>query len=285
MNYSVFYHHANCAAQERGCTMDEMFDQLYQWGIRYIELDRDAVGEDEQSIMELSDLLSRHGLKASSIYGHYAWGQDGPMPDTDDLLIRQAKMLGCERIMVIPGFYSDLQDQEKCAREKARMIEGTRRLTELAAAQGLTVTIECYDNAKSPIATIKGMAEFLEGTPLLWVTLETGNFRFSGDDVLEAQQLFRAKVRHVHLKDRYLPNAVEGGAPAEMLTGKPTVAVTGEIMYPCPVGHGHIPMSKVLDELKAWGYDGVMTIEHFGVASFADAIRESMAWLKAKENA
>lgn len=285
MNYSVFYHHASCAAQEWGCTMDEMFDQLYRWGIRYIELDRDALGGDEESIMELSRLMGRHGLKPSSIYGFFSWEQDGPMPEKDDLLIRQAKLLGCERVMVIPGFYSDLRDPARCAREKARMIEGTRRMTELAAAQGLTVTIECFDHEKSPIATIGGMAEFLEGAPLLRVTLETGNFRFSGDDILRAQQLFRDKVCHVHLKDRYLPALAKGGKPENVLVGEAVTAATGEIMHACPVGQGHIPMGKVLDELKAWGYGGIMTIEHFGAASYADAIRESMAWLKNWENA
>jgi len=276
--YSVFHHHVSCAAQELGCGLESALDMARDCGIGYIELDRDAIGATDEEILALGEQLARHGLKPSSIYGHYSWDHDPTLPGEDDLLIHQAKLLGCERIMIIPGFYSDLSSAEKCEQEKQQMIAGTRRLAELAAAQGLTATIECYDNARSPIATIRGMKDFVDACPELYVTLETGNYLFSGDDILEAKDIFRDRVRHVHLTARTLP--AEGEAtPA----GDPTTAVTGLVMYPCAVGHGHIPMDAVLDELHAWGYDGVMTIEHFGAASYAQAIRDSMAWLKEKE--
>lgn len=279
--YSTFYHHISEAARERGCTMDEMLAQVRAWGIQYVELDRDAIGTTDEEILALGQQLARNDIKPASIYGHYGWDHDAALPTEDDLLLRQAKLLGCERIMIIPGFYSDLADSDNCAREQARMIAGTKRLAELASAQGLTATIECYDHAKSPIATIEGMKAFTEAAPELCVTLETGNYLFSGDDILEAQQVFRQRVRHVHLKDRFLPSKAPGSCPS----GDPTTATTGLVMYPCPVGHGHIPMSTVLDELDKWGYEGVMTIEHFGVASYYDAIHDSITWLKGREQA
>lgn len=279
MKIGVFYHHVCCAAEEKGCTMDEMLAEIRDDGIGYVELDRDAVGGREEDVRALSQLLSRHGLKPSSIYGFYDWGRTDALPDGDELLLRQAALLGCERVMVIPGFYSDRTDAEKCQLEKARMIAGTQRMVQLAAERGVTVTIECFDDVRSPIATIAGMAEFLREVPGLGVTLETGNFLFSGDDILDAQRRFRDRVRHVHLKDRYLPAQVEGGAPMERLTGSPVTAATGEVMYPCAVGQGHIPMAEVIDRLEQWGYDGIMTIEHFGVASYVAAIRDSIHWL------
>ncbi len=284
MKYSVFYHHICSAAQELGCSVDEMLCKIHAWGIRYVELDRDVVGTEEASIQALGQQLEQHGLKPSSIYGFYDWSHAAELPCEDDLLIRQAKLLGCERIMLIPGFYSDLQDADKCQKEKARMIACTKRFVEAAASQGLTVTIECYDDVRSPIATIAGMAEFLQAVPELRVTLETGNFLFSGDDILQAQQQFRDLVRHVHLKDRYLPSLVQGDAPASMLKGTPVTAATGEVMYPCAVGQGHIPVHEVIGTLAQWGYDGIMTIEHFGVSSFAEAIQASIKWLKERES-
>ena len=285
MKISVFLHHIACAARERGMTVDDMMAQARAWGIDYVELDRDDVGTTDEEILALGSRLARHGLKPSSIYGFYGWDHDGALPREDDLLLRQARLLGCGRIMIIPGFYSDVTDAEKCRQEKAQMIAGTRRLTELALRQGLDATIECFDSGTSPIVTISGMAEFLEAIPQLGVTLETGNFLFSGDDILEAQQRFRPRVRHVHLKDRYLPHLAEGGAPAERLTGDPATGTTGVVMYPCAVGYGHIPMAAVLEELACWGYDGIMTIEHFGAGSYWAAIRDSAAWLKEKLNA
>lgn len=285
MKISVFYHHICRAAEEKGCSVETMLEEMHACGISCVELDRDAVGADEADIRALSQLLARHGLTPSSIYGFYDWGDAGELPGEDDLLLRQAALLGCERVMVIPGFYSDRKDAEKCCREKERMIEGTRRLVGLAKARGVTVTIECFDDARSPIATIEGVAEFLQAIPELYVTLETGNFLFSGDDILEAQRRFGDRVRHVHLKDRYLPAQVQGDVPEKVQAGSPTTAVTGLVMYPCAVGHGHIPMAEVIGKQVQQGYEGVMTIEHFGVSSYWTAIRDSIDWLKAWEAA
>lgn len=278
--YSTFYHHIREAARERGVSMDDMLREVRSWGIQYVELGRDDFADEDQ-LHALAEQLARCDLQPSSIYGHYHWDHDAAMPTADDLLIHQAKVLGCERIMVIPGFHADMDDQEQCAREQAQMIAGTKRLSEVAASQGLTTTIECFNHAKSPIATIAGMAAFLEAAPELYVTLETGNFLFSGDDILEAHQRFADRVRHVHLKDRFLPSQAPEATPA----GDATTATTGLVMYPCAVGHGHIPMTTVLDRLDRDGYEGIMTIEHFGVASYYDAIRASITWLKEREQA
>lgn len=282
MKYSVFYHHICRAAEEAGCSVGDMLSRVRRWGVSHVELDRDNVGREDQQILALGHLLQENGLQPSSIYGFYDWSA-GSLPAADDLLLRQAALLGCPRVMVIPGFYADTADETRCAGEKAGMLAGTRQFTELAAQQGLTVTIECFDDVRSPIATIAGMAEFLDAVPQLMVTLETGNFLFSGDDILLALDRFRSRIRHVHLKDRYLPGRVPGGAPAKMLTGSPVTSAAGEVMYPCAVGQGHIPIPQVIAELARRGYGDVMTIEHFGVASYGEAIRASIGWLKAEE--
>lgn len=281
MKYSVFHHHIGEAARETGRTMDEMLQTVHSWGIDYAELDRDAVGTQDEAIRALSAQLARCGLAPSSIYGFYSWQEPGNVPAEDDLLLRQAQLMNCPRVMIIPGFYTDLADAEKCREEKARMIAGMQKLAAMAAARGLTHTIECFDDARSPIATIEGMAEFLAAVPELMVTLETGNFLFSGDDILTAQQRFAGRIAHVHLKDRFLPRLAPEVAPE----GDKTIAATGEVMYPCAVGHGHIPMETVLTRLAQADYDGVLTIEHFGAASYAETIRASIDWLKAREAA
>lgn len=279
MKYSVFHHHIGEAARETGRTMDDMLAEVRSWGIRYVELDRDTVGADDGAIRALGAQLTRCGLAPSSIYGFYSWQDEGNVPAEDDLLLRQAEMLACPRVMIIPGFYTDVTDKEKCRAEKARMISGMQQLAAMAAARGLTPTIECFDDVRSPIATIAGMAEFLDAVPELMVTLETGNFLFSGDDILEAQQRFAGRIAHVHLKDRFLPRLSPEVAPR----GEKTIAATGEVMYPCAVGSGHIPMQAVLAGLKQADYDGVLTIEHFGAAEWAETIRSSITWLLAKE--
>lgn len=278
--YSVFYHHVRCAAQERGCSVERMLADIRAWGIQYVELDRDDVGADEHAIRRLGHMLQSHDVQPSSIYGFYSWERPDSLPTEDDLLLRQARLLGCKRVMLIPGFYTDPADADLCQNENAHMQEAVRRMTELAAGQGVETTIECFDDARSPIATMDGIAGFLQAAPLLGVTLETGNFLFSGEDILTAQQRFAGRIRHVHLKDRFLPEQAPSKAPA----GEPKTAVTGQAMYPCAVGQGHIPMAQVLDRLADRGYRGIMTIEHFGVPSYAKAIRDSITWLKEREH-
>lgn len=284
MKYSVFYHHICEAARETGCTVPGMMQTIRGWGIHHVEFDRDAIGQDDASIRAVAGLLAEGGLTPSSIYGFYSWQNPGGEPAEDDLLLRQAEALGCGRVMIIPGFFTDPADEARCREEKARMIAGMRKLCRMAAQRGLIPTIECFDDARSPIATIAGMAEFLDAVPELMVTLETGNFIFSGDDVLEAQRRFAGRIAHVHLKDRFLPR-LAGGVPAELAGGDRTTAVTGEVMYPCAVGQGHMPIAEVIDGLMQQGYDGCLAIEHFGAASYAREIRHSIEWLKAREAA
>ncbi|MBQ2953676.1 MAG: sugar phosphate isomerase/epimerase [Clostridia bacterium] len=281
MKYSVFHHHICEAARETGCTVPEMMRTARSWGITHIELDRDAIGSDTAAIRAFAALLAEGGLTPSSIYGFYSWQEEGSLPAADDLLLRQAELLNCPRVMIIPGFFTDPADADRCGTEKARMIAATRQFAAMAARRGITPTIECFDDARSPISTIAGMSEFLAAVPELRVTLETGNFLFSGDDILEAQYRFSDRIAHVHLKDRFLPRLAQGVTPA----GTPTTAVTGEVMYPCAVGYGHIPMATVLRRLSGAGYEGVMTIEHFGAADYAGTIRASIQWLKEKEAA
>lgn len=276
--YSVFHHHICEAARETGCTVPEMMRQVRAMGITGIELERDAIGTDDDAIRAFGRLLEDTGLTPSSIYGFYSWQEDGELPGEDDLLLRQAELLGCGRVMIIPGFYTDPVDKEKCRQEKARMIAGMQQLSAMAAARGLTPTIECFDDGRSPIATIEGMAEFLAAAPELMVTLETGNFIFSGDDILEAHRRFAGRTAHVHLKDRFIPR-LAASIPESLQDDPLLTAVTGERMCACAVGQGHMPIAEVLRRLDGQGYDGWLTIEHFYAVHYDRKIRESIAWL------
>jgi sugar phosphate isomerase/epimerase len=276
MKYGVFLHHMAKAGRETQCGMDYVMDQVRNAGIACVELSRDELGDDEAKVRDFARLMRQYELEPSSIYGKYDWTKEENMPQPDDLLLRQAKWMGCKRILLIPGFYTEGADETQRHREQQTMMACTRRMTELAREQGLTATIECYDHALSPIATIAGMAAFLEAAPELMGTLETGNFIFSGDDVLQALQAFRGRIRHVHLKDRLRGSLLE---PGQVPPGDPVLSATGEWLYPCAVGAGHMPIAQVLRALEADGYEGVATIEHFGAASYTECILDSARYL------
>ncbi len=155
--------------------------------------------------------------------------------------------------------------------ELSLMVQGMKKLSELAKENGLTLTIEDYDDAMSPIATIGGMKIFFDAIPDLKVAFDTGNFAFSGDDVIDAKREFIGRTRHVHLKDRLWTRTG---------TGDPKECPDGTLLWPCAVGDGDLPIKEILQELKAVGYNGYAMAEFFGAASYAELIEKSIENLK-----
>ena len=256
MKISVFYHHIVEAAKQVGCTEEEILKKIKEVGITAVELDRDDILNPDK----LLELLKRNEFSVSSIYGFYDFSE------TEDLEnckkhIKLAMAMEAYKIMIVPGFYSKT-DESARKRELEQMIEGTRKLCKMAKANGMRVTIEDFDDEKSPLCSISGMSTFLDEIPSLYVTLDTGNFIISGEDELEAFEKLKNKVIHVHCKDR--PYDKNGN------------------ICPIPVGKGFIKMSGVLEELSKMHYDGYLAIEHFGAENYLEFMIESAKWIRRK---
>ena len=256
MKISVFYHHIVEAAKQVGCTEEEILKKIKEVGITAVELDRD----DTLNPDKLLELLKRNEFSVSSIYGFYDFSE------TEDLEnckkhIKLAMAMEADKIMIVPGFYSKT-DESARKRELEQMIEGTRKLCKMAEANGMRVTIEDFDDEKSPLCSISGMGTFLDEIPSLYVTLDTGNFIISGEDELEAFEKLKNKVIHVHCKDRAYDE-------------------NGNIC-PISVGKGFIKMSEVLEELSKMHYDGYLAIEHFGAENYLEFMIESAKWIRRK---
>ena len=293
LKIGTFFHHIRMASAERGESLDKTLGWIRDLGYVAAELDADD--------LDGAELLKDHGIAVSSIYRQYRW-RDGIDEARMMEHIELAKKLGTDRIMAIPGLFSE--EAWKCLDGKilgaksegsgdgavgnentdypgdredplgielSRMIQGMKKLSELAKENGLTLTIEDYDDAMSPIATIGGMKIFLDAIPDLKVAFDTGNFAFSGDDVLDAKREFIGRTRHVHLKDRLWTRTG---------TGDPKECPNGTLLWPCAVGDGDIPIKEILQELKAVGYDGYAMAEFFGAASYSELIEKSIENLK-----
>ncbi len=288
MKSAVFFHHIQEAAIQENISIDEMLGKVTEWGITAVEMDRDEIGETEEAIQRRKNLLDGHGLKVSGIYGHYSWQKNGHWTDRrrnrelEKIHLLQAKILQPAQIMPIPGFF---EQQGGSGDERKRMIDGMRNFTERAGKQGTTVSIEDFDNELSPIATIEGMSSFADAIPDLKITLDTGNFFFSDQNVLKAEEHFTNRIVHVHLKDRKVIPADILGSMSEKerkKQGDSLDTVSGVPMFPCAVGDGCIPMEEVLRRLRERSYQGYLSIEHFGAPSYYEAIRRSAEWLNAR---
>ena len=152
-------------------------------------------------------------------------------------------------------------------------------MVEAAREYGVTVTIEDYDNAASPCSTSMGLWFFLQNVEGLGFTFDTGNFAYSMEDAMDGLHLLGPWVCHVHLKDRSRDAAFANAKDDNWLAD-----LSGERMYPCPVGEGWLGLDELTRTLIQGGYKGSFSVEHFGAADQLEALRRSaehvLSWLR-----
>lgn len=145
-----------------------------------------------------------------------------------------------------------------------RLIEPTRRVTDVAAAAGVSLAIENHGDLRA-----HEIIEIIERVdrPNLGVTLDTMNLARVGDDTLEGTRLLAPRSLLVQMKD-HVPTVdmtVAGGAVCTAL------------------GEGVAPLEEMLEILDEAGYAGAVCVE---LASLGPndvdelaMIERSVAWL------
>lgn len=264
MKKAIFYHHLVEASEQSGKPLYEVIRYARSLGIEWAEVDFAVLSED----ISAAELLKKEGVGISSIYAFYDFGNN-PDGSVGFPQIDCAKTVGCDKIMIIPGFYTS-DKREQIEKERGNMLAAMREMCKYAAANGITPTIEDFDDAKSPIATAEQMLWFAERIPELKITFDTGNFMFSGQDELDAFELLKNIIVHVHCKDRSLEIKPKCEVKA---------TVDGKNMYPSAVGEGCIKMKEIIEQLERRGYNGIYTIEHFGAENQLKYMKKSVKFL------
>lgn len=127
-----------------------------------------------------------------------------------------------------------------------------------AAEFGITVLVEDFDSSDIPCGSCEDMLKLAEYVPGIRFTLDTGNFAFFGEDLLECYGRIRDRIGHVHLKDRVSP---------------------GDLRVPV-TGTGGLPLREVLTSLKNDGYCGKISIEMFGAECSRRTLSDALSFLK-----
>ncbi|MBQ8039641.1 MAG: sugar phosphate isomerase/epimerase, partial [Lachnospiraceae bacterium] len=140
--------------------------------------------------------------------------------------------------------------------EIKRMAEGLTLAAKYGKEKGVVVTVEDFDGLDSPLAGMYGSYWFLQQVPELMYTLDTGNFIFYREDVLDAFELLKERIAHVHCKDR-----------------RPKTNASVQ------TGTGYIPFKEIIGRCKMQNYDGFLAIEHFDVDGQEECIRGSAEFL------
>lgn len=263
MKLSVFFDHILQAAEQTKKPLPELLQEVKASGIQAVEINMTYLREKEETY----ELLRKAGLGVSCVYEFYEMQQKEETKKAQDH-IAIAQRAGADKILVVPGFLAEETAQfAECVGDSSRMetflnqnekadtmVNGMKKLVEMADRAGITVVIEDFDDEKSPISCVNGMKWFMERVPHLKAAFDTGNFIIYKDDLFEAWDALKDRVVHVHCKDR----------------GQEPVAV----------GDGYIPMRKIVGKILESGYDGYFAIEHFDAADQERCINRSAAFLK-----
>ncbi len=267
MKLSVFFDHVLQAKEQTGKELKMLLQEIRQAGIEAVEIRLAYLQEHT----EIITLLKQADLNVSCIYEFYE------MEHVDESEkarrhIETAVTVGAGRVLVVPGFLHGFESkimQHKMSNETAiekymhknrkiqRMKEGLAYIARLGQEKGVVVTVEDFDDKNSPLSGMYGIHWFLKQVPQLRYTLDTGNYLFYEENLLEAFELLKGRIAHVHCKDR------QKGT---------NISVT--------VGTGYIPFAEVLKKLKEQNYEGYLAIEHFDVDDQEGCMRRSAEYLQ-----
>lgn len=262
---SVFYEHIAEGAKQKNCTVGKMLEHAAECGINGLECDLWRL----ENKAEMKSLFDSSGVCVSSIYNFF----DFPHEDKNACEVRYRKLFetasffGADKVLCVPGF---VQGGELLSECRKIVCQRLNEMCDAAKEYGITVTLEDFDDIKSPCCTTDGLLYFMENTDGLKYTFDTGNFCYCLEDAEKAYELLKKYIVHVHLKDRsYDPSAADPGNT----NGK--ADLSGAVMFPSVVCGGVIGIEKLLKKLVADGYSGRFAIEHFGAVDQAEYMKKS----------
>ncbi len=253
---NIFYEHIleGCAQ----CSIDtgRGLQRASNYGIQGLECDVKRLHDHE-----IKHLFDDNGMTVRSVYHTFAFesATDEQIRNEYMDLFDTAAFFGAGKVLVVPGFNV----------ENERTAEQLDRICSDAVQYGIQVGIEDYDDIHSPCCRSDDIAYLLDNVPALGFVFDTGNWAYALEDEISSFRRFESRIMHVHLKDR--TRTVQGERKDDM---------AGCPMYPCPFGSGFIRSREILYALKAKGYDGDLSIEHFGSNDQFAYMKSSAVFIK-----
>lgn len=269
---SVFYDHiAQAVFQSEGAlSMEDVVGRCSDFGIRGIDIEYGQLCADYDRITEA---LRYHYMEVASIYQMYDFKNTYDVSTAKEQ-IDMAHRLGAKRVLIVPGFLDEDEARDlngasgdywavERFMEQNLRIQGIKtaleELVQYAKPIGVDVTLEDFDNNLSPCSRTNALLWFMRNVSGLKCTFDMGNFAYCYENVMDAYEALKKYIVHVHCKDR--------GSEGNGLKSVPT-------------GSGYIPVAQLVRKLKAEGYCGYLSIEHFGDIDQMESIGQSAHFLK-----
>lgn len=263
MEKSIFYDHIAEAARQENSDVSEM--AKYAASLGYCG--SDVPWESAESFCRIFDILEGSGIKIASVYRF--WNIFSPLDPTDaNDFFKTLAEHGCLTAMVVPWRAEKNTFTEN---DFNTVFETLRKLCAIANNYGVTVTVEDFDSDDVIINNTETLKRGFDAVPELCHSFDTGNYSFFNESEIEAFELFKDRIKNVHIKDRAFTPQSNEDAPQTLSDGTPS--------YACAVGKGDLKIKECLELLYKTGYDGYLAVEHFGHRKMKEAIRDSAEFL------
>ncbi len=145
---ATFYDHILDIAKQEGCSVQEALSEAKKLGVTALEV---SCMNTRGRARELSRELLDAGMGITTMPAFFSFESDPDVEQKAEEFFADAKTIGADTLLVIPGFLPEGADPEECTRV---MIERTKRLSELAAKAGLALTMEDLRALPSPQARV-----------------------------------------------------------------------------------------------------------------------------------
>lgn len=182
----------------------------------------------------------------------------GPQDKAEEQALTFMEQSGWKRVLLVPGFLPGNQPSETADSLRDAAIGRIAAFAKRASERGLEVLVEDFDNPRSLCYDTPSLDRLFAASPELGHVFDTGNYVFSGEDVIAALNHFMPRIHHVHLKDRLAPH--DGHSPA--------------------IGKGIVPFGQIIGQLRASNYDGWLTVEHYGSSDMLNDAAFSAQFLR-----
>lgn len=240
---SIFCDHIGEIARQERISFAEAATKVKKLGYNGVDVSVNLSEKDQHTLDSL-------GFQHASAISHIDFYQGGKEDECRKALDFMHKN-GYTRLLLVPGIRPDKSDSntDKVAFKRIKQFVSQAR------KEGLEVMVEDFDNVNSPCYNTTALNKLFKAVPRLYLVLDTGNFPFCGEDVMEALHHFRSKIHHLHLKDR------------RKMRDRESLAI----------GTGIVPLQDIIKELLKTEYDGWFTVECYGAKNMLSSATTSIA--------
>lgn len=171
--------------------------------------------------------------------------------------LKIAGSLGAKYMMIVPYCFPDAYRAKKLGvtEVKYRMLDGFREAVRMAKPLGIRVCFETTPHDVSCLFGTQDCLDILNAVPKLEFVFDTANMLSHGDDPLEAYEVLKNRISHVHLKDVVLLNE-------KCILRHSEHTPDGKRMKCVTWGTGIIPVMEIYNRMLADGYKGCFAVEY-----------------------